>query len=274
MQKKIHVLQEKAVNEALSGNWKKAIDLNQQVVTLDQRNIESYLRLGFAYMQIGSFEKARKAYVKALRLQPANQIAKNNLQKIKILEKKSGSFKATSKNDGPLNPNLFLNIPGKTKVVTLIKIGQADVLAKLKIGQTALLKIKKRHVEVRTEDNEYVGALPDDISRRLIYFIEAKSEFSAFVKEASKNSVDVFIKEEKQGRKVKKYASFPKNIQDNLKAMTGDDDGKIDDSENVEEEEAVETESPVDLEVLAEEVDDAEFYPGEHRADEEDEDED
>lgn len=272
MQKKIQDLQEKAVNEALSGNWKKAVITNQEIVAIDSRHVDSYLRLGFAYLQLDNLDKAKKAYLKALRLQPANQIAKNNLSRIKILETRSGSSVSRFKKEKPVDPNLFLNVPGKTKVVTLINIGQAEVLAKLQVGQKVNLKIKKRHVEVRTEDNEYVGALPDDISRRLIYFIDAKSEFTAFIKEASKNSVDVFVKEEKQGRKVKKYASFPKNIQDNLKAMTGDEEERTDE-EHAEDEETAETEAPVDLEVLAEELDEAEFYPESRQNDEEDEEE-
>lgn len=274
MQKTLEQLQETAVNEALAGNWKKAVHLNQEIIDIDPRHTDSYLRLGFANMQLGKLDLAKKAYVKALRLQPTNQIAKNNLAKIKILEKKAHEKSVRSSKEKLVDPNLFINIPGRTKVVTLINIGQADVLAKLQVGQSAILKIKKRHVEVRTESGEYIGALPDDISRRMIFFIQAKSEFSVFIKEASKNSVDIFARVEKMGRKAKKYASFPKNIQDNLKVMAGDDETKLDEGTvDNEAEELTDTEAPVDLEELAEQVEESEYYGHVNQTETEDEEE-
>ena len=166
-----------------------------------------------------------------------------------------------------------MNISGKTRVITLINIGQADVLAKLKIGQKVTLKIKKRRVEVRTDDNEYVGALPDDLSKRLALFLEAGSEYATFIKEASKNIVDVFIREEKKGRRVTKYISFPKNIQDSLKSMIDDDEKPEDeDAEALEEDTTDDEEQPVDLEQLAEAVEDSDIYNvGAHEEEDEEE---
>ncbi|KXK10578.1 MAG: hypothetical protein UZ22_OP11002000682 [Microgenomates bacterium OLB23] len=97
---------------------------------------------------------------------------------------------------------------------------------------------------MRNEQDEYVGALPDDISKRLIFLLEGKSVFNTFIKAATKNSVDVFIREEKKGRKVKNFVSFPENIQDDFKLMSGKsgDDEAGDHSEDSDELESVPTE--------------------------------
>ncbi|OGK21928.1 hypothetical protein A3C23_01110 [Candidatus Roizmanbacteria bacterium RIFCSPHIGHO2_02_FULL_37_13b] len=264
-------LHDQAASLALKGDWKAAIAVNEQILALNNKSTESLLRLGFAYLQLNQIIKSKKAYLKALKIQPANQIAKNNLQKIAILEKKKIDFSPVNKMSNQLNPNLFLHVAGKTRVVPLINIGQADILAKLKIGQKVTFKIKKRRVEVRTDENEYVGALPDDISKRLAYFLEAGSQYSTFIKEASKNTVDVFVREEKKGRSVAKYLSFPKNIQDSLKNMIDDEDKTDDESEAVDEDVLEETESPVDLEELAEAIEDTDTYAEGHNEDDDEE---
>jgi len=253
MDSTLDILKKEAIEAAMSGNWHKGIKLNKKIITEAPDNLNSYLRLGFAHLQLGDLSNAKKAYLKALKIQPGNQIALNNLEKIKILKNKSENALSKEKNQLYLDPNLFLNIPGKTKVVSLINLGQISILAKLKVGQKIYLKIKKRRVEARTETDEYIGALPDDISKRLILFLKAKTQYISFIKEVTKKNVDVFIKEEKRGRKVRHYPSFPKNLQEDIKT--------IEEQEETGEEEIDKEETPLDLEKLAEEVEEKEYYP-------------
>lgn len=285
MDRKTEALQREAIDAALAGQWKTAISINGQIIELNAESLDAHLRLGFAYLQMGNLKKSKSVYLRALKLQPANQIAQNNLEKIKILKKQDGLTKKGKQhekksgepdNDIALNPELFINVRGKTKVVTLKNVGQAHVLARLKIGQQVYLKTKKRRVEIRTEDGEYIGALPDDISKRLIFFLNAESEYSVYVKEASKNSVDVFLREEKLGGRVKRYTSFPDNMQDDLKKMAqaeeSDAEGFVEE-QSASSEEEVEGDSPVDIEQLAEQVEKSEVYPGGTASEDEEEEE-
>lgn len=250
----IDQLKQQAIESAIQSQWEKAIDFNEKILAVDPNDIEALLRLGFALLQKGKIKEAKKNYQKALKIQPGNQIAHNYLERIKILEGKKG-LKSKDIESSVLNPNLFLDLPGKTKAVSLINLGQIKTLAKLKIGQKLILKIKKRRVEARTENNEYVGALPDDISKRLIIFIKEKSNYSCFVKEVSKKNVEVFIKEEKKGKKVARYLSFPKNMSQDLKNIEEGQTENEDEIEEIDDEEA-----PFDLEKLAEEIEEKELY--------------
>ena len=121
---------------------------------------------------------------------------------------------------------MFLEIPGKTRSVLLVNPGQKNILAQLMVGQEIFLKPKKRKIEIRTKNGEYVGSLPDDVSKRLIIFLKAGSKFSAYIKEASLNKVVIFVKEEKKGARVMKYTSFPHDIQSHLDEMSQDEEGK------------------------------------------------
>lgn len=60
------VLEEQAVDAAISNNWERAIELNKQIIEQDKSNLGAYLRLGFAQLQANKLEDAVKAYKKKL----------------------------------------------------------------------------------------------------------------------------------------------------------------------------------------------------------------
>lgn len=214
----IEELEKQAIELALQNQWKEAIKINKLILKNDKKNIAALLRLAFAYLKESKISEAKKTYKKVLRLQPSNPTAKENLEKIKVLEEKKVK-KIISEKNANLDPEIFLEIPGKTAVVNLINLGQKNILAQLNVGQKLILRIRRRKIEARTEDDHFVGFLPDDISRRLIFFIKAKSQYSCYIKEIGLKKVVVFIKEEKKGEKVAKFISFPKNLQSNLEAL-------------------------------------------------------
>jgi len=255
-------LEQEAINAAIKADWSKAIDLNKEIAKKDKKNIDALLRLGFAYLQEGKILSSKKTYRQALRLQPGNCVANDNLEKIKILQTK----KIKKTNGGKLDPYLFLDIPGKTKTVTLVNCGQKAILANLMIGQELNIAVRKRKVEVRTLEKEYIGCLPDDISKRLTIFIKAGSDFHCYVKEATIKHTTVFLKEKKKGKRVQKYASFPINIQANLHNLSiGEEiEGKEEEFEEL---------SENDLEQLAESLnEEKEYLP--YQSEEKDDDQD
>ncbi|QQG44140.1 MAG: tetratricopeptide repeat protein [Candidatus Roizmanbacteria bacterium] len=212
----LDILEQQAVDAAVTSNWKVAISLNKKILEADHDNLSACLRLGFANLQVKNIKEAKKYYNKALKIQPRNQVGIENLERIQILSEK-GLKKAAAAN---LDPNLFLEVPGKTRTVTLVNLGQKKDLAELVVGQEIALKSKTRKVEARTVSGEYIGCLPDDLSKRLIFFLKAKSKYSAYIKESNLNKVIIFIKEILKGKKVLNYSSFPQNIQTNLGQIT------------------------------------------------------
>lgn len=242
----IEILEQNAVDAAINFYWEDAIDLNLKILKQDKKNLPAILRLAFAYLQLGKLPQAKKYYQKALKLQPTNTVVKNNLEKIKVLQAKG--TKKSKKNNITFNPELFLEISGKTKSITLVNIGQKNILAQLSIGQEVLLKPKKRRVEIRTKDDEYIGRLPDDLSKRLMFFIKAKSVYLVYIKEASLNHVVVFIKEESKGKKIARHLSFPANSQAGVKNMENESEEPTANEEDSEEDVTTE----LDVEKLAE----------------------
>lgn len=242
-------LEKQAVDAAISLQWNDAIKLNKKIVSLEKKNVDAYLRLAFAYLQLGRIRLAKKYYRQALKYQPHNYVILENLERIKVLEtKKISHIKASA-----FNPFLFIDIPGKTMFVTLVNCGQKSVLARLTVGQELALIVKKRRIEVRTKEKDYIGCLPDDLSKRLMVFIKAGSDYCCYIKEAGLKFTTVFLKEVSKGKKVAKYISFPTNIQANLSFIGLDKD------DETQEEEGEDTTSS-DLEKLAESLTEEKVY--------------
>lgn len=204
----IEKLEEEAVNFAVNAEWSKAINLNNQIIEVDSGNLSAFLRNGYANLQLNNLPEAKKNFETVLELQPKNIIAEEHLEKIKLLlnRKKKRGIASTK-----FNPDLFIEIPGKTRTVSLVNLGQKEDLATLYIGQEVSIKEKRRKLEVRTPSDEYIGSLPDDISKRLSYFIKEGSIYGVHIKEVGLTSVAIFIREISKGRKVKQYPSFPTN---------------------------------------------------------------
>ncbi|MGB9883629.1 MAG: tetratricopeptide repeat protein [Microgenomates group bacterium] len=226
----IEELEQSAIDAAIATNWEKAIEINEKIIKLDNKNIDAYLRLGFAYLQKGNLKKAKKAYLQVKKLQTNNVLANEQLEKIKVLETKKTSIKPVKTN---LDPYTFADVPGKTKTVSLVNCGQKTTLANLFIGQKVNLIPKKKRIEVRTDDKEYIGCLPDDLSKKLNIFIKAGSIFDCYIKEADLKNVTVFIKEIKKGKKVLRYTTFPTNTQNNLKQIIDEENNETEESEEI-----------------------------------------
>lgn len=220
----LELLEQQAVDSAINLDWVEAIKINKRILKTNKNNLNAILRLGFAHLQKHDLKDAKRIYKHALKIQSENQIAQENLERIKILEEKGG--KKTTQRDRKFDPNLFLEVPGKTRASILVNLGQKNILAQLTVGEEIVIKPKKIKAEIRTKLNEYIGSLPDDLSKRLYLFIKAGSEYSCFIKDVSLNRVVIFIREEKKGKKVAKYSSFPKNIQTNIGRVGHEEDGK------------------------------------------------
>ncbi|KKR78610.1 MAG: Tetratricopeptide TPR_2 repeat protein [Microgenomates group bacterium GW2011_GWB1_40_9] len=197
-------LQDQAILCALAQHWKEAIQINLQIIKQERTNIDAHNRLGYAFMKNGQPIKSKEIFTKVLKLDPYNQIAQKNLKKISLLKK--GAITIASCED--ISPLLFLEEPGKTKIVDCINTAPMNVLSVLTCGQKIQLVPKAHSIDVRDMQNAYIGALPDDLAFRLLKLMDAGNEYAVFVKGVSKNCVSIFIRETKRGKKLTNQPSF------------------------------------------------------------------
>ncbi len=195
---------QQAIEAALACNWKEAIKINLEILKTDKTSIQALNRLAQAYHRAGHKKKSILTYKKVLRLDKYNPIALKNLTKIKL---QKGKVKK-EKTDNNQPDTAFLKEPGKTKTVNLIKLAPKQILLSLSCAEKVLIKPKKRSVSITTQDNRYIGALPDDLSLRLISFIKGGNQYGAFIKSATQNQVTVFLRETKKAKRFEGLPSF------------------------------------------------------------------
>lgn len=192
----------KAIKASQERNWQEGISLNESILETEPENISAMNRLAFCYLQTAQAPKAKKLYEQVIALEHHNGIAQKYLALIKQ--------KLDIAPPSSVYHEDFIEEPGKTKSVTLVRLADPDAL--LRIGATTQceLVVKNHRVDVKTSDGHiYLGALPDDIAFRLQKLIHSGNTYSVFVQSTSKKSCVVFIKELTRGESVLATPSFP-----------------------------------------------------------------
>lgn len=196
-----------AIEEALKGNWQKAIEINRHILKEKPEDIEALNRLAFALTEAGLIKEAKQIYNKVLSINRFNPIALKNLDRIALLKSAKGS-KTNSNNQNHVVSGLFLEEVGKTKVVTLINLAEAKTISELHPTNLVRLIPRRHGIAVTTHDETYIGALPDDIARRLFVLIKGGNEYETYIKSVDRNEVSIFIRELSRARKFKNQPSF------------------------------------------------------------------
>lgn len=196
-------LEDQAIKAALASNWEEAARLNQEILTQHPADVEAFNRLGHALFKLGKIKEARSKFRQVLKIDRYNPVASKNLERLKKIKK----IKPTEELM-PVSPSLFIEEPGKTKIVTLVKTTSQKTLSSLSIGQPVCLSPKRYAIEVRTEDKTYLGAIPDDLSFHLKKLIKSGYQYQAVVKNVKENYLSIFLREIKKSAKLKGQPSF------------------------------------------------------------------
>lgn len=202
-----------AIQASLNHNWKEAIKLNLQILKSQPDNVDALNRLGRAYLQSGFKTKAEASYKKVLRFDKYNTIAIKSLTLIK-------SFKIEhNKSPYPSASNFsqaFLEEPGTTKTISLIRLGDIKILSRLQPGDEVFLAPREHCVSVINHSGVYIGRLPDDLASRMRLFLKAGNKYQIWIKTVdvltksqAHQNIRIFIREISRGTKFSNNPSFP-----------------------------------------------------------------
>jgi tetratricopeptide (TPR) repeat protein len=226
-------LAQKAISSALKANWKNALELNKTILKNDSKDVDALNRLARAYSELGEIDKAKKIAQKVVKIDPHNTIA------TKALDKWKGLRKGEKASPSKFSARVFLEEPGKTKIVSLLHLGDSkNVLASLDSGDEVVLKLGSHRISVCSLSKKYIGRLPDDLSASLIKLIRRGNEYQVFVKSSKPQEIKVFIRETKRVKELESIPSFssekinyisftpPELVhkKETIKGMSGDDE--------------------------------------------------
>jgi len=198
-------LAQKAIAAALECDWDKALNYNLEILQKNPEDIQALNRLAKAEYELGNKKKAISYTNKVLKLDSLNTIALKNLERFK---------KETSPNkdhdESHIHSQIFLEEPGKTKIVSLIHLADSDKLMNLNCAQKVNIAFGNHRVNVTTNSGQYIGKLPDDLASRIIRLKKSGYDYEAFIKTVGDAQVRLFLRETKR-QNSESGPSFPGN---------------------------------------------------------------
>lgn len=198
-------LPKQAITAALESRWEEAVSLNQHIIEEDPDNIDALNRLARAYYELGNLALAKKFYNLTLKFDQYNPIAIKNL---KIIHSFKDGIKINNHQSTHITPSMFLQEPGRTKLVSLIKVAEPQRLSNVCCGMEVLMVIKNRGIAVTDLDNNYLGVLPDDTAFQIVRLIKGGNKFQTIVKAVKVNGLTVMIREIFRASKFRNQPSF------------------------------------------------------------------
>lgn len=195
-------LAQQAIYNALSCEWVKAVNVNEEILKENPSDVDALNRLARAQAELGKFKKARETAKKVVKLDPFNTIALKSISKWKNMQK--GENYPSS----PTKAQIFLEEPGKTKIISLLHLGSVKILASLDAGDEVFLNTHSHRVSVTLPDGKYIGRLPDNLSAHLRKLIKMGNDYQIFIKSVTFSEVKVFIRETNRSPKLTDIPSF------------------------------------------------------------------
>lgn len=201
-------LHHQAIEAALCSRWNVALKLNKQIIKVDPQNIDALNRLAKANFELGKINLARKYYTQVLRFDSYNPIASKNLKIIKAFRKNGLQHHISADGLVKMSSSLFLQEPGKSKIVSLLKVAEPQKLSQLYPCMPVNMVIKNHRITVVDQTGIYLGILPDDLSHQMVRFIRGGNRYEAFIKSVRVNSLSVLIRETYRSKRFKNQPSF------------------------------------------------------------------
>ncbi|MCX6724511.1 MAG: hypothetical protein NTV20_00205 [Candidatus Shapirobacteria bacterium] len=93
-------------------------------------------------------------------------------------------------------------------MVKLVRLAPPSILAQLDNADPVVMTVKKRTVSIFSEGGNYLGAIPEDLSIRLIRLIKGGNQYQSFIKGVDHQKLEIFIREVFRAKKFFNNPSF------------------------------------------------------------------
>jgi len=185
-------LTDQAINLALESKWEEALEINRQLQSMFPRDLSTLNRLGKALSELGQYPEARQAYNDALEIDPTNNIARKNLDRLASMGD-GVSVRRTSHER--MDPRLFIEETGKTGFTDLVDLAPRAVLMRLTAGDQVYFQRDGNVLWVLNAEQERIGRVEPRLASRLITFMEGGNQYAAGITEVRAHEVRIIIRE-------------------------------------------------------------------------------
>jgi hypothetical protein len=238
-----------AIDLAMQARWREAVDVNRQIIEAFPEDVDTFNRLGRAYMELGQYAQARDSYQQAVKIDPYNAIAARNLRRLNDLKDTKAAVVETDR----VEPQQFIEEIGKAGVVALYDMVPKEARAHMVAGDKAYLKIEGPALVVDGSRGEYLGKVDQKFAPRLIRLILGGNQYSASVVKSAAESMTVIIRETFQHPSQAGKLSFPPKGMEEFRPYGSDKLLKLETEEGEEEDSGYTIIGGSEIEVLPDE---------------------
>lgn len=204
-------LYQSALDASLVNNWEEAIALNDEYLDRFPRDAEALNRKGRAYMELGKLGAARESYLEALKADPANMIARRNLQRLETIYKTDDAAETgVVRTQAIPAANVFVEEIGKTWIDDLAHPVENDILALVAPGDQLKLVVEGERVYVKTMEGVELGQVDQVIGSRMARLMAIGHEFDAYALGQSMGSLRFIIRETVRAEESERIMTFPR----------------------------------------------------------------
>ena len=203
---------QEALDASLLGRWEVAIALNDQIVERFPREAEAMNRKGRALIELRQLTAAREAYQEALKTDPANMIARRNLQRLETLYNRPGGEPKDGEVSEDTIPraNVFIEEIGKTWVDELANPADYGQLAELAPGSLLQMRQENGRLVIFSRDGVRLGEIADGTAGRIISMIDGGNKYEVYALGISGHSLRVILREVFKDPSQGSRLSFPR----------------------------------------------------------------
>lgn len=214
-QKTKRQLVEDARQAALDGRWDEALSMNEQLIERYPRDAEAHNRLGRALVAYKRYGAAFDAYTAALKADPANMIARRNLQRLEHLrlapEPETTTAEPAEGNEIPRTA-VFIEEIGKTWIDELVNPAPAEELAKINAGEQLQFRIEGDRLLVVTPAGQRLGEVEAKTAERVIELMEGGNRYEVYALGLSAHSLRVILREVYHDPAMAGKVAFPRQL--------------------------------------------------------------
>ena len=203
------LVQQQAQQLAQNGDWEAAIELNREILETTPNDVTALNRLGKAYSELGRYGESYASYHQSITIDPANQIARRNLQRLEPLKNLEADDTVTERRHTQARQTMFIEEIGKTRVTELLGLADNTTLARMASGDQVELRVEGKQMVVFSEDGLRLGHLEPRLAQRLIGLIDGGNRYSAAVTVVESGLLRVIIRETYQHPSQAGRLSFP-----------------------------------------------------------------
>ncbi len=196
-----------AIALALKGEWERATEVNQAILSLFSDDVDAMNRLGKAFMELNEYDRARKILGEVVVKAPYNTIAKKNLARLVQLENIPTPSKQARKTGNV--SQLFIAESGKSGTTILQKAASYRIAASTAPGNPVSLVVEKNVIRAYVREDEYLGQMEPKLARRLLKLIDGGNRYEAAVIGVDEGGISIMIRETYRHPSLHNICSFP-----------------------------------------------------------------